>query len=629
MRKKVLLLAAIFTLAANAIAGPVTQDMARIAAARFWAQHHPADVKAYASPKVLTFGELDQLYILDMEGLGFVILPADDRVMPILAYSFENPFPTELNRDLAYWLGGYNAQIAEVAKSDMPMSKEILHQWNQLLLNYGNGTKDGDEYDGDSIPPDPSELIRIPAMLTTFWDQGNPYNEYCPYDSVRHDRTVVGCVATAMAQIMKYWNYPSFGQGSNTYQPPSMWYNTPYLPVQSVDFANTTYLWQLMSNRLENFSPARNKDAVATLSYHCGVAVNMMYGVSADGGSGAYSSCGSWTSACATDAFVRYFKYDSSLYHADRWSYTEESWRAIIDEQLELGQPIYYSGSDSTGGHAFVLDGADIINRYHFNWGWSGYGNGYYTVNNLAPTANGGGAGGNATMTFNRSQGAIFGIKPGIVEVFDTVDYYDSICDDSQYIQFREYTLAVAEMDTLLRHIDTIFNYHLRIISKKRIFLNSNMPNVNPKSYTYCPATGYTFPECTFVNEGYNFVGWCRSATGDDTIYQPGQHINLNKNESFFALWLDKSGFVGITEVEEEAIKLWPNPATEELSVSLPYHTATLTVLDALGRTMLREDYPNLMGGTAKINLSSLPSGHYTLQIRTSHGTYNQQIIKL
>lgn len=617
MKKTVLLIAVVFTLAANAFAHPVSTAWASFVAANFWAAHRPANLRADVSPKALTFPELDQLYIFDMEGLGFVIVPADDRVMPVLAYSFEDPFPTELHPELAYWLHGYNDQLASLAKDDSyPQRESIMQQWGKLLLY--DVLKDASD---DSTT---SDLTAVPAMLVTKWDQGDPYNIYCPYDSVRHGRTVVGCVATAMAQIMKYWNYPSFGRDTHSYQPRSMWHSGTVSPTLSVDFANTTYLWQLMPRRASLGSTDVQKDAVATLSYHCGVAVDMMYGVSADGGSGAYSYCGPWTSACATNAFSHYFKYDTTLFFASRANYSDNDWRAMIDENLALGQPMYYDGSDSTGGHAFVLDGSDLEDRYHFNWGWDGYGNGFYTVDNLAPGS--GGYGGNATYTFNQGQGAIFGIRPGEVETFDTVDYYDSICNNSTYIHFREYTLRVAAMDTLLRHLDTIFNYHLKIISQKQVFLNSNIPNTDPTTIRYCPATGFTFPECPFEKENSMFIGWCRNALGDDTIFAVGQTIHIKSAAAFFALWLDD---VSIDEVSEDKVQLWPNPSTGEVIITLPFHNASISVIDAVGRTVLREDYPNMMGGTAKITLNDLPAGTYTVQIRASTGIYNRRIIKL
>lgn len=601
MKKSILLIAALVTFAATLYANPVGTDMARRVATQFWNGHRPADVKTAGTVTKLTFSDLDQLHVFDINGTGFVIIAGDDCVMPVLAYSFHNTFPAELNPEVGYWLQGYNDQIGATAKTGLPTHS----QWADL-------TTEGKDYST------PKDLSNIPAMLTTKWDQGDPYNLLCPYDSSRHARTVVGCVATAMAQIMKYWNYPSCGEGSHSYSPEN-WRSDYDFGTLSADFANTTYLWQFMPNTLSAYSPAHQKNAVATLSYHCGVAVEMMYGPS----SGAYSSCGYWTPACATNAFWQYFKYDSALYHADRYAYADSEWVALIDHELAEGHPIYYSGHDTTGGHAFVLDGADLEGRYHFNWGWAGYGDGFYTIDDLSPRS--GGAGGNATYTFNLDQGAIFGIKPARVETFDTVDYYDSICDNYQYIDFREYHLRVAEMDTLLRHLDTIFNYHLTLINKKRILLDPNCAGHDTKVEIYCPATGYTFPENTFTNEGHIFVGWCHSATGDDSIYQPGQHIDIRTNRTFYALWL---GNAGIESRENEDLRLWPNPTTGELFIAMPAANGSIIITDVMGRVVLRNDNPDITGGSAKISLQGLSNGIYTVQVKTEKGLFNQRIIK-
>lgn len=618
MKKTVLFITAVFILATSAIANPVSTTLASRVAANFWAAHRPAGMPASVTPKPLAFADLDQLHIFDMEGKGFVIVAADDRVQPILAYSFDNTFPTSLNRDIAYWLQGYNDQIATAAKNDYAQRESVLQQWEKLMstdLTYGKSANTK----SDST----TDLTAVPAMLKTRWNQSDPYNKFCPYDSLRHDRTVVGCVATAMAQIMKYWNYPTYGAGSRSYHPRSMWHPGESSPLLTADFENTTYLWPLMPNFLQSFSNSAEVDAVATLSYHCGVAVEMMYGVSADGGSGAYSSCGSWANACATSAFRDHFKYDTNLYYAERRYYNEADWCAIIDENLAQGQPMYYDGSDSTGGHAFVLDGSDTEGRYHFNWGWAGFGDGFYTINNLAP--DGYGIGGNATYTFNNDQGAIFGLRPGMVETFDTVDYYDSVCSETQFTYFRDYRFLACDMDTLVPHLDTMFHYHLKIINKKRIFLYPNLDNVMPTSKHFCPATGYTFPECPFEHDSaLFFLGWCRDANGDDTIYAPGQTVYPNQNISYFALWLQD---VGIDEADGDNLQVSPTVTESDINLSLTgEYDATVTIVDSYGRVVIQKD---IVAREAKISLSRLPAGVYNVIVTAQGSYYKTRIIKL
>lgn len=588
----------------------VNQEQARAVATTFWNSYRPVEVKPVTTIAPLPFTGLAHLHIFSINNEGFVIVAGDERARPVLAYSFDSPFPEELNPEVGYWLHGYETQLTEVAESDATQNEKVKRSWMQLLTA---------PYSEEPV----GSLQDIPAMMTTRWNQDNPYNKLCPYDSVRHGRTVVGCVATAMAQIMRYWKYPAYGQGSLTYD-----YRN--LHNISADFENTSYLWHIMPNNCNEFCQESEINATATISYHCGVAVKMMYGTSSEGGSGAYSACGPWTSYCATNAFVDFFKYDTNLYHVDRRSYSDSAWTELLDTEMALRHPVYYSGHDTSGGHAFVLDGSDIEGRYHVNWGWGGYGDGFYYVDTLAPGYHG--IGSNITNSFNFDQGAIIGIKPAYTETFDTVDYPDSICNNTQYVYFRDYKLVVynvKDRDTLLHHLDTVFRYHLKVIQKKKLYLSPNNGEA-PTMDTYCPATGYTFPTCPFTREGSMFTGWCRNKYGNDIIYQPGQTAYFNNSPTYYALWLDTTAAVGIDEstTPNSQFSVYPNPTTGEITLTVPTETETILVTDAVGRVVLRDGYPNLMSGNAKISLNGLPRGTYSIMVKTAIGIFKQQVIK-
>lgn len=609
--KKTLLIAAIISVFhfqfSIVNAQKVEEWHARSVASYFWNSYRPADVKPAAAVTSHSFNGLEHLYVFDINGEGFVIVAGDQRVKPILAYSFSNTISEELNPEVAYWLRGYEVQIAEVAESDARQPESLLQQWGAPVVA--------------PAPDEPLATLQdIPALMHTRWNQSNPYNELCPYDSTRHGRTVVGCVATAMAQIMRYWSYPAYGQGSHTYS---------YRDFDDIhaDFGNTSYLWHIMPSVCNEFSQESQITATALISFHCGVAVEMMYGTSAEGGSGAYSNCGWWTTHCATSAFSEYFKYDPSIYSAARENYTDSAWTALLDSELELHHPIYYSGHDSTGGHAFVFDGSDLQGRYHVNWGWGGSYDGFYTVDNLAP--GGGGAGGNATYTFNQGQAAIVGIQPGSVETFDTVDYFDTVCENTQYAYFRDYKLLVYNVqgrDTMLHHFDTVFNYHLAVIPKKKLYLNPNNGEVSTMR-SYCPATGYTFPQCSFHKDNCIFTGWCRSKNGDDIIYQPGETAYFNNVPTFYALWVDTSAVVGIDATTSDGLSVWPTMTSQHVNISVDDADAfTITVIDSWGRVMMQKES---VGREAKISLERLPAGTYTLQILTRGTLYKSRIIKL
>ena len=600
-------------LTSHVAANPVSDDAARRVAAAFWNSYRPEKVQAVVPEALVSIvlRDMEHLRVYAVESVGFVIVAGDDCVEPVLAYSYDDPFPERLHPALRYWLAGYESQIACAEADGTVASAEVAGAWDVLLTA--------------EAPQTPLRMSDIPAMLTTRWDQGAPYNQMCPYDTVYGQRTAVGCVATAMAQIMRYWRHPSCGTGSHSYMPEP--HRSYQYDLQSADFEHTTYLYDYMPNTVDQSSSReRDRNAVATLSYHCGVAVDMQYGPSATGGSGAYSSCGDYTSACAVSAFVDYFKYKSTLHYAKRYYYSDSAWRAKIDENLDAGRPIYYTGRDSTGGHAFVLDGSDLQGRYHFNWGWAGYGNGYYRLTSL--NVGGGGIGGNATYSFNKEQSGIFGIEP-VDTTLDTVDYYDSVCYDQTHYTFYDHTITAANGVYDLVHLDTIYRVHLYVAQARFAYLNANGGTGGSVTQRYCFLNGYVMPECPFTRQGYSFVGWCASSWGDETIYHVGDTLRSRRNLNLYAIWQDSSQ-VGIDDVQRTArevgLGIFPNPATERVTVELPAGmVGRLTVVDALGRRVA--EYTGV-STSAEIPVAALPKGAYTVRFETGTGVYNARVIK-
>ncbi len=598
--KKTTAIAAMLLMGAQLIAAPVSETTALRVALNFWNTYRPQEVKTVTTMQTLSFPELQHLYVFANGADGFVLVAADDRVRPVVGYSFDSPFPTRLHPELRYWLSGYEQQIAYAATTEGTADR----RWAALLE--------------DEVPPVPVSLTNVPMLCQTRWDQGSPYNKLCPYDSVYMDRTVVGCVATAMAQIMKRWNHPSCGTGSHTYE------YSHFGPL-SANFGNTTYMWESMPNYVAMSTRPESEEALSTLSYHCGVAVDMMYGTHAVGGSGAYSSCGWWASACAEHAFYEYFKYDAELLHyRERYQYSDSAWLAMIDADLAAGRPMYYDGSDSTGGHAFVLDGSNLDTCYHFNWGWSGYGDGFYAMNDLAPRV--GGTGGNATYTFNNDQGAIFGIQP-VPEVFDTIVEYDTICSNYTTYENHGYTLPVANNDTNLRHLDTIFALHLHVIGSNVVSYSSNTGLTSAiDDYLFCPVDGIVLLDCPFTRNKFHFIGWSTERGGTpDTLYQPGSIFYHQGNVTLYARW-KKDSDVAVSEVDDDEVAIWPNPTKEEINFSLTdADDISVYVIDAWGRVVIER---KVVAGKAKISLERLPAGTYTVTIYTADAVYKKRIIK-
>lgn len=381
MKKFILLLATLF-LGLAAAAKPVDKEAAVRVATNFWNMHRDAGVEAVTTMMPLTC-PFDGFYIFVDGQKGFVVVAADDCVQPILGYSFTSPASENLNPEVRYWLSTYQRQIEVLRNSNYEATAEVRMQWQQYSSP-------------DLVGTTPTPLTTVNPLLTTTWDQYPYYNDLCPFDEAANTRTVTGCVATATAQVMKYWNHPSRGNSSHTYVEDDF-------GVLNAFFGPTTYDWSHMPNALTSVSSTVQRNAVATLMYHVGVAINMDYGIAAEGGSGAYLS----DVGIALPAFFGY-RSDNGFYLRD--NYTDAQWTNYINTELNAQRPVIYGGSDTSGGHCFVCDGYNNSEQYHFNWGWGGYYDGYYLLSNLAPGS--GGTGTNVTNTFNLGQHILVGIQP-------------------------------------------------------------------------------------------------------------------------------------------------------------------------------------------------------------------------
>ena len=354
--------------AGAAMAETVDMGKARQAATTFLANN---GAQTTGLTDVTTASGFTNVFVFTTEN-SFVLLAADDCVQPILGYSLTNRFDTEnMPANKRAWIQGYSDEIRYAIEHQTRASAEVAQQWRDLVE--GN--------------PNTNRSVIVGPLLQTQWSQGDPYNLLCPGGSV------TGCVATAMAQIMKYWNYPEHGIGSHSY-------NHPNYGVQSADFQSTYYDWSHMTNTYGYTSTTTQKMAVATLMYHCGVSVNMNYSPNASGAA----------SAIVAEALKNYFNYSSQVEFHDRSGFNDNVWIGMLKADLNQNRPVWYRGTGEGGGHAFVFDGYDSNNYFHVNWGWAGYCDEYYSINSLNPGPGGPGSG--SVGVFNDGQGAVFGIHP-------------------------------------------------------------------------------------------------------------------------------------------------------------------------------------------------------------------------
>ena len=384
---KVLLLAAAVLMIGTAVAAPVNPKRAAALAQSFFSSQTGAK-SGNRLADVPTEWQYRGIYLFEGADGGFVLVAADDAARPILGYSATGAMDTaNMPPALQEWPKGYQKEIdiLREAKGFPPHA-----EWYALE---------------QGITPKDTVWEGVEPMLTTFWDQGYPYNGYCPGGSV------TGCAATAQAQVMNYWKYPAFGQGSHSYT------HVRY-GVQQADFGHTLYDWENMPVEATASSPMVEKEAVALLMYHCGVSLEMDY--SRDG-SGAAGLAGISGYASIDNSLKDYFGYSNQMrvVHKD-FGYGNAEWRDMIIADLDLGHPIVYTGAAEEGGHGFVCDGYDSRGYMHFNFGWSGRGDGYFPVDSISPGV--GGVGGNVTYTFNMSNAALLGLVPDYrLRVSDTL----------------------------------------------------------------------------------------------------------------------------------------------------------------------------------------------------------------
>lgn len=304
-------------------------------------------------------------YVFNVGNEGFVMVSADDIYRPIVGFSDEGAFDAQninpelnymLNELISYRSGKLTGNPAPAVASEW---MQVTEHGNQLSFNGGRPNT---------------------YLCTTRWNQDYPYNYYCPNGTGGPGGHVyAGCVASAMSQVMKYWNHPLQGTGSHTNPNGG-----------SANFGQTTYDWDNMPNSINSGSPQEQIDAIATLMYHCAISVNMMWSIN---GSGAYSGD-------VPGSISQYFSYTNQAQLKSRDNFSYDAWANMMKESFDMGWPLYYSGQSPDGGHAFVCDGYNDANLFHYNWGWGGSGDGWFDFD---------------AIDYNSQDGAIFNFVPALI----------------------------------------------------------------------------------------------------------------------------------------------------------------------------------------------------------------------
>lgn len=404
-----LLLSLMLLLSVSAIAGPRSYQQAKAIAQRQAAMlgiEMDAEVtaSAKAAPRMSVSSAVSPsatcYYVFaNGEDKGFTIVSGDDRMPEVVGYSAQGTYdPDHLPANYVGFMKAYQETVEALLKGDAQVSGGLaeVRQWRA-------------ERAGSAAV--------APLLDGIKWDQREPYNNMCPlYNGT--NRSVTGCVATAMAQVMMYYQYPKKLKSTiESYTTKAYGINIPAI------YSGATYDWD---NMLPDYSKSdynsAQADAVAKLMYHCGAAVKMDYGPS----SGANVT---------PTILATYFGYDADLMQdLTRTVFTLQQWMTLIDNELKAKRPILYSGQASDGGHEFVCDGSDGKGLYHINWGWGGYQDGYFDLTILQPQKGGAGSG-SAVDGYNRNCSMIIGIAPDNGKVDEPLASYPQIMSINQNAQ--------------------------------------------------------------------------------------------------------------------------------------------------------------------------------------------------
>ncbi len=395
-----LLLSVCFLMASVLFAGPVTKQQAQEMAAQFLAGKsitHRAASASQMHVKVVmnAVDEAGQPYLYAVQPdnqRGFVIVSGDDRFRDVLGYSESGTFDNaNMPDNMRAWLQGY--------VDEMKHLKAIGYQPSASAAHRTSGVKKA-----------------ISPLIQTRWNQGAPYNQKCP-DFFTFGKSVTGCVATAMAQVI-YYSSKKAGKipaktlaAIDAYDCSTSWGGG--LGKVHVDaIPKTTLDWDNMLEDYSGSSTEVQETAVATLMQICGAAVHMDYANSANGGSSASTSL-------VPSALVTYFGYDGTVRKMSRDAYTLATWTEIIYDELAAERPVLYDGQSSGGGHAFVVDGYDGDELFHVNWGWGGSQNNYFALSVMNPDDKSGIGAGTSNDGYSYSQGAVIGIQIGSHETVE------------------------------------------------------------------------------------------------------------------------------------------------------------------------------------------------------------------
>ena len=644
-----ILVVSLLFISASAFSGTVDVQRAKLLGEKFAEANFSKATQLELAYTASTEKGNPSFYAFNGSPAGFVIVSACDLTSPILGYSETGAFHTENIPDgLQYFFNGYGQSIDFAEENLMRPDSEIAQEWENLE-RYGR-----------------TQLTRaevVSPLIATHWDQGCYYNASCPKDDDGPCGYVyAGCVATSMAQVMKYWNYPEHGTGTHTYNCP------PYGDL-FVDFGATTYHWEEMPESLNDYDLN-----VSIAIYHCGVSVNMFYG---SYGSGALHQS-------ISSALSSYFGYAPST-NLMRDDYTYEQWVDMIHGALDAAVPILYGASSQEGsGHAFILDGYDTNGLIHINWCWGGMLDGYFSIDNFHTgsqqwtlaqkmVANARPAGvynntpqapsnftaqplsdesftcilqwNNPTKTLNnanlthidqivvtRNGSVVYtedDVTPGAaMELADEVPGNGLYAYQVYAVNNGIHGVAATQSDVRFGRCESPTNLWFEIVMPaNKVKLTWERPEpqdglthfvlyrtkesdmVWEQNKTVSPSSTSTFDNAEMEDETfylYKLVAYYQALE----CYSEPARSKYNESEDFVRVYWSVDG---VNETEEGRVEVYPNPAKEKVTIE-GVEAAEIQMVNALGQLVKTAQYVD------GISLEGLPDGLYLLRITDAEG---------
>ena len=356
MKKTVLFITALLTGLLFMQAKPIDRNAALTVAQKFASAQL---MLQRVEPQLVYTGQNDAFFVFNLGSDSFVIIAGDDAYRPVIGYSDESAFDAgNIPPALQDYLAGITESVSRLRnRGNATATPLVAAEW-ATLMEHGHllsrfGGRVGEYF------------------CLTKWNQDYPYNICCPEDPAGSGgHTYVGCLATAMSQLMRFWAYPAKGIGSHCY------YHNDYGQI-CADFGNTEYDWDNMPYVLSSSSADAEKMATGTLCFHAGVTIDMGYGPDGSGGA----------SGPIPGVMNTYFNYCDAIVQLRRDDFELETWKTMVREQFDMGWPMYYGGCQDGGCHAFVCDGYDDYDMFHFNLGWGGSSNGWYIIDEAPYTS--------------------------------------------------------------------------------------------------------------------------------------------------------------------------------------------------------------------------------------------------